>query len=62
MTKKNTRSRIVSILLVLIMLFSLMPSLELHAHAFWEDYDNPRALPAAPARSAPHLYHHPQRE
>ena len=40
MTKKNTRSRIVSILLVLIMLFSLMPSLELHAHAFWEDYDN----------------------
>ena len=40
MTKKNTRSRIVSILLVLIMLLSLMPSLELHAHAFWEDYDN----------------------
>ena len=40
MTKKNTRSRIVSVLLVLIMLLSLMPSLELHAHAFWEDYDN----------------------
>ena len=40
MTKTNTRSRIVSILLVLIMLLSLMPSLELHAHAFWEDYDN----------------------
>ena len=39
MTKKNTRSRIVSILLVLIMLLSLMPSLELHAHAFWDDYD-----------------------
>ena len=39
MTKKNTRSRIVSILLVLIMLASLMPSLELHAHAFWDDYD-----------------------
>ena len=40
MTKTNKRSRIVSILLVLIMLLSLMPSLELHAHAFWEDYDN----------------------
>ena len=40
MTKTNTRSRIVSILLVLMMLLSLMPSLELHAHAFWEDYDN----------------------
>ena len=39
MTKTNTRSRIVSILLVLIMLLSLMPSLELHAHAFWDDYD-----------------------
>ena len=39
MTKTNTRSRIVSILLVLIMLVSLMPSLELHAHAFWDDYD-----------------------
>ena len=39
MTKKNTRSRIVSVLLVLIMLASLMPSLELHAHAFWDDYD-----------------------
>ena len=39
MTKKNTRSRIVSILLVLMMLLSLMPSLELHAHAFWDDYD-----------------------
>ena len=40
MTKTNTRRRIVSVLLVLIMLLSLMPSLELHAHAFWEDYDN----------------------
>ena len=40
MTKTKTRSRIVSILLVLTMLLSLMPSLELHAHAFWEDYDN----------------------
>ena len=40
MTKTNKRSRIVSILLVLTMLLSLMPSLELHAHAFWEDYDN----------------------
>ncbi len=34
MTKTNTRRRIVSILLVLMMLLSLMPSLELHAHAF----------------------------
>ena len=40
MTKTKTRSRIVSVLLVLMMLLSLMPSLELHAHAFWEDYDN----------------------
>ena len=40
MTKTKTRIRIVSILLVLIMLLSLMPSLELHAHAFWDDYDN----------------------
>ena len=40
MTKTNTRRRIVSVLLVLVMLVSLMPSLELHAHAFWEDYDN----------------------
>ena len=39
MTKTNKRSRIVSILLVLMMLLSLMPSLELHAHAFWDDYD-----------------------
>ena len=39
MTKTKTRSRIVSILLVLIILLSLMPSLELHAHAFWDDYD-----------------------
>ena len=40
MTKTNTRSRIVSILLVLIMLVSLMPSLVVPAHAFWEDYDD----------------------
>ena len=40
MTKTKTRSRIVSILLVLIMLLSLMPSLVVPAHAFWEDYDN----------------------
>ena len=39
MTKTKTRSRIVSVLLVLMMLLSLMPSLELHAHAFWDDYD-----------------------
>ena len=39
MTKTNTRSRIVSILLVLMMLVSLMPSLVVPAHAFWDDYD-----------------------
>ena len=39
MTKTNTRSRIVSILLVLIMLLSLMPSLMVPTHAFWDDYD-----------------------
>ena len=40
MTKTNTLRRVVSVLLALVMLVSLMPSLELHAHAFWEDYDN----------------------
>ena len=40
MTKTKTRSRIVSILLVLIMLLSLMPSLVVPAHAFWDDYDD----------------------
>ena len=40
MTKKNTRSRIVSVLLVLVMLVSLMPSLVVSAHAFWDDYDD----------------------
>ena len=40
MTKTNTRSRIVSVLLVLVMLLSLMPSLVVPAHAFWDDYDD----------------------
>ena len=40
MTKTNTRSRIVSVLLALVMLVSLMPSLVLPAHAFWDDYDD----------------------
>ena len=40
MTKTNTRSRIVSILLVLMMLISLMPNLVVPAHAFWDDYDD----------------------
>ena len=40
MTKTNTRSRIVSILLALVMLVSLMPSLVVPAHAFWDDYDD----------------------
>ena len=40
MTKTNKRRRVASVLLALVMLFSLMPSQELHTHAFWEDYDN----------------------
>ena len=40
MTKTNARSRIVSVLLALVMLVSLMPSLVVPAHAFWDDYDD----------------------
>ena len=40
MTKTNKRRRVASVLLALVMLLSLMPSLELPAHAFWEDYDD----------------------
>ena len=40
MIKTNTRSRIVSVLLVLMILLSLMPSLVVPAHAFWDDYDD----------------------
>lgn len=40
MTKTNKRRRVVSVLLALVMLLSLMPSLELPAHAFWDDYDD----------------------
>ena len=36
----NTRSRVVSVLLVLTMLLSLMPSLVVPVHAFWDDYDS----------------------
>lgn len=39
MTKTNKRRRVASVLLALVMLFSLMPSQELHTHAFWDDYD-----------------------
>ena len=39
MTKTNKRRRVASVLLALVMLLSLMPGLELPAHAFWEDYD-----------------------
>ena len=39
MTKTNKRRRVASVLLALVMLFSLMPGLELPAHAFWDDYD-----------------------
>ena len=40
MTKTNTRNRIVSVLLVLMILLSLMPSLVVPAYAFWDDYDS----------------------
>ena len=40
MTKTNKRRRVVSILLTLVMLASLIPSMLVPAHAFWEDYDN----------------------
>lgn len=40
MTKTNTRNRIVSVLLVLMILLSLMPNLVVPAHAFWDDYDS----------------------
>ena len=40
MTKTNKRRRIVSVLLTLVMLVSLMPSLAVPAHAFWDDYDD----------------------
>ena len=39
MTKTNKRRRVASVLLALVMLLSLMPGMELPAHAFWEDYD-----------------------
>ena len=39
MTKTNKRRRVASVLLALVMLLSLMPSLELPTHAFWDDYD-----------------------
>ncbi len=39
MIKTNTRRRIVSVLLALVMLASLMPGLVVPAHAFWDDYD-----------------------
>lgn len=40
MAKTNTRRRVVSVLLALVMLVSLMPSLVVPAHAFWDDYDD----------------------
>ena len=39
MTKTNTRRRIVSVLLALVMLLSLMPGAAVPVHAFWDDYD-----------------------
>lgn len=40
MTKTNKRRRIVSVLLTLVMLFSLMPSMVVPTDAFWDDYDD----------------------
>lgn len=40
MIKTNTRRRVVSVLLALVMLVSLMPSLVVPSHAFWDDYDD----------------------
>ena len=40
MTKTNKRRRVASVLLALVMLLSLMPSMEIPAHAFWDDYDD----------------------
>ena len=39
MTKTNTLRRVVSVLLALVMLVSLIPSMVIPAHAFWDDYD-----------------------
>ena len=38
--EKNMRKRLMSILLCLVMLFSLVPGAAVPVHAFWEDYDN----------------------
>ena len=40
MIKTNKRRRVVSILLTLVMLASLIPSLVVPTHAFWDDYDD----------------------
>ena len=40
MAKTNTRRRIVSVLLALVMLTSLMSGPVVPAHAFWDDYDD----------------------
>ena len=40
MTKTNTRIRIVSVLLVLVLLTSLMSGAAVPVHAFWDDYDD----------------------
>ena len=40
MIKTNTRRRIVSVLLVLMILLSLMPGTAVPVHAFWDDYDD----------------------
>lgn len=40
MTKTNKRRRVANVLLALVMLLSPMPSMEIPAHAFWDDYDD----------------------
>ena len=40
-TRRTPRGkRLLSWLLSIVMVLSLLPGMELHAHAFWEDYDN----------------------
>lgn len=40
MKKTKMRSRIISILLVLIMLLTMVPGMSVPVHAFWDDYDD----------------------
>ena len=46
--KSEHTKRVVSVLLALVMLVSLMPSLVVPAHAFWDDYDTGGDCPNLP--------------